>query len=186
MKKIIRLQFEDHGQDVLTWYVDLTGRVIATHPHQGSTWTKCTVQNVDELMCENQNKVIYTAPFLLPGEQAEVAYPVIDVDFQEVSLSEGAQKIIIEREEQIEKHNYTNGFDIEENREGQLITAARSLIILNMDIYDEHQRFRLKPAGWDSDRWLKMTSKPYPERLIIAGALIAAEYDRVSLNPEYS
>lgn len=36
------------------------------------------------------------------------------------------------------------------------------------------------PTGWDKSIWAKMCSKSYKERLIMAGALIAAELDRLT------
>ena len=36
------------------------------------------------------------------------------------------------------------------------------------------------PNGWDQEIWEKMIRKPHQERLIIAGALIAAELDRLN------
>ena len=33
--------------------------------------------------------------------------------------------------------------------------------------------------NWDEDLWQKMCNKSYKDRLIIAGALIAAEIDRL-------
>ena len=38
------------------------------------------------------------------------------------------------------------------------------------------------PYGWDKKIWQHMTNKPLKERLIIAGALIAAEIDRINYN----
>jgi len=36
------------------------------------------------------------------------------------------------------------------------------------------------PKGWDHKIWEKMCHKNYKKRLIIAGALIAAEIDRLN------
>ncbi len=36
------------------------------------------------------------------------------------------------------------------------------------------------PAGWDKQIWEHMLKKKHKQRLIIAGALIAAEIDRIT------
>ena len=38
----------------------------------------------------------------------------------------------------------------------------------------------LVPEGWSFELFKKMCNKPYKERLVIAGALIAAEIDRLN------
>jgi len=92
-------------------------------------------------------------------------------------MKSGIELIAIERQDQIEKHGrsisqdavYNSGF------EKPLTKAASALSI-------EHGHSLLhfmKPDGWDNDIWNKMICKPYKERLIIAGALIAAEIDRL-------
>lgn len=42
------------------------------------------------------------------------------------------------------------------------------------------KRLSVMPSDWDDTISLKMCSKSYKERLIIAGALIAAELDRLT------
>lgn len=86
--KILRLHFEDQGQDFLTWDVDLDGRVLEAQPFQASIWAKCTVQNIDEIMCENQKFVIYSAPFLMPGEWREIAYKITEVEYLEIESTD--------------------------------------------------------------------------------------------------
>jgi len=39
----------------------------------------------------------------------------------------------------------------------------------------------MKPKDWDFTTWRKMMKKSYKKRLIIAGALIAAEIDRMNM-----
>ncbi len=95
-------------------------------------------------------------------------------------MKTGIELIADERQEQIGKHGYTlqhdhdeydenieNGFDIIES---QLRDAV--IGVLNSD----RGEF---PAFWDETRVGKICAKPYKERLIIAGALIAAEIDRL-------
>lgn len=94
----------------------------------------------------------------------------------------GIELIAQERHEQIEKHGYTTERDIELYSDGygnfgsHLIKAAEGLL---WD-YIPLQYRKNAPKGWDKAIWLKMVSKPLKERLIMAGALIAAELDRLN------
>jgi hypothetical protein len=93
----------------------------------------------------------------------------------------GIQLITKERKEQIKKHGITVQQDKEDNTQHQLNLAAIMLTCppevldqrLKNDILEE-----LEDMGWDTELILKMLNKPYEKRLIIAGALIAAEIDR--------
>ena len=100
-------------------------------------------------------------------------------------MKTGAELIAEERQEQIEKHNRTIKHDVEENDSYQLSKAA-SVICLHEDDFNcaelEDFIYDFKPDKWKSDLWEKILKKSYKERLIIAGALIAAEIDRLQ-NP---
>jgi hypothetical protein len=89
-------------------------------------------------------------------------------------MKTGIELIAQERKEQIEKHGRNIQEDVEFNCDGELAQAATALL----DTEDE-KRFRQMPEMWDDDQCVRMTGKPYKERLIIAGALIAAEIDRL-------
>jgi len=104
------------------------------------------------------------------------------------SQKTGIELIAAERQEQLEKHGRTVEADVALNQHGQLSFAVVSLCS-EYDVDgnvrgDERVRIdhftRWRPMGWDKEIWLKMISKPYPERLVIAGALIAAEIDRLN------
>lgn len=91
-------------------------------------------------------------------------------------MKTGIELIAQERQEQIDKHGRTLSQDKEYNKDSQLQDAARGLI-------EEPRRARYRnipPIGWDLSIWQKMWDKSYKERLIIAGALIAAEIDRIN------
>lgn len=90
---------------------------------------------------------------------------------------EGVMQIAFERMEQIEKHGRALLLDAEENNNNQLSLGA--LMLLSVD-YEEGIDSEAYPDGWDKDICLKMINKSYKERLIIAGALIAAEIDRLN------
>jgi hypothetical protein len=96
-------------------------------------------------------------------------------------MKTGVELIAQERQEQIEKHNRSIEVDVILNTKGQLSEAAAMLA------YNESNCLELDeialdhcPEGWDQQIWSKMVYKPYKERLIIAGALIAAEIDRLN------
>jgi hypothetical protein len=88
-------------------------------------------------------------------------------------MKTGIELIAAERAEQIEKHGYTTELD-KNNTSHQLSEAAR--ILSKFSINEE---FDHRPTGWDRNIWERMCVKPHKDRLIIAGALIAAEIDRL-------
>lgn len=90
------------------------------------------------------------------------------------TVMNGIERIAVERQEQIHKHQRTVLHDVLQNKNCQLTFGAERLVIPELDVYNYNA-----PDGWDEKLWEKMTSKPYKERLIIAGALIAAEIDRL-------
>jgi len=90
----------------------------------------------------------------------------------------GIELISKEREEQISKHHRTIEKDVENNSYKQLAGAAHGLLAKDFDEYPPDY-FEVIPPGWNEESYKKMFDKPYKERLIIAGALIAAELDRL-------
>lgn len=91
------------------------------------------------------------------------------------AMKSGIELIAQERMEQVEKHGRTIHLDVIENSHRELRYGAVAL--LSDDL-------RQMPLAWDESICLKMINKPYKERLIIAGALIAAEIDRLNANGE--
>lgn len=85
----------------------------------------------------------------------------------------GIELIAQERKEQIEKHGRTIEADVKYNNRRQLTSGAKRLIEIHPDPLNA-------PNDWDVDTWQRMCRKGYKERLIIAGALIAAEIDRLN------
>lgn len=92
-------------------------------------------------------------------------------------MKTGIELIAIERQEQIEKHGRTIESDINNNKAYQLTEAAA--VLLTEKVRSAKQRFSLMPDDWDDEISLKMCRKSRKERLIIAGALIAAELDKI-------
>jgi hypothetical protein len=88
----------------------------------------------------------------------------------------GIELIAQERSEQIEKHGITIEIDAKTNDFNQLRNAA----IMLLDGYTSADEYNSTPFKWDEPKWDHMMSKPKKERLIIAGALIAAEIDRLT------
>lgn len=95
----------------------------------------------------------------------------------------GIELIAKERTEQIEKHGRSIEDDAKWNDRNELSIAASMLVVdyphVCLEIEDVEENHC--PDGWDRSIWSKMVRKPYKERLIIAGALIAAEIDRLQL-----
>lgn len=91
-------------------------------------------------------------------------------------MKTGIELISKERQEQINKHNRTIQKDIEENNNKQLAIGAEMLLAAEHEEGIDRLSY---PDGWDEEICDKMLSKSYKDRLIIAGALIAAEIDRL-------
>jgi hypothetical protein len=95
----------------------------------------------------------------------------------------GVAAIAKEREEQIYKHGRSVESDKKENSEFQLADAASALILPVPEGMEEayyQGQGDYPPVGWDKEIWKNMLHKDYKSRLIVAGALIAAEIDRIS------
>lgn len=90
-------------------------------------------------------------------------------------MKTGIELIAEERAEQLLKHNRTIEKDVKENGSYQLAIGASKLLAYPAECHD----YQTPPNGWSVDIYKKMRDKPYKERLIIAGALIAAELDRL-------
>lgn len=102
----------------------------------------------------------------------------------------GIDLIAKERQEQLIKHKRSIKADVELNKNGQLIDAVTQLI--NVDNQSGSLSKTLSrlggttiigfntPVNWDKKIFGKMIGKSYKERLIISGALIAAEIDRLN------
>lgn len=88
-------------------------------------------------------------------------------------MKTGIELIAEERHEQIEKYGRTIALDVQENTRFQLRDGAAELVGIMRNRYERC------PVGWSEKIWQKMCDKGYKERLIIAGALIAAEIDRI-------
>ncbi len=86
-----------------------------------------------------------------------------------IDMKTGTELIAIERQEQIEKHKWDKEHD-KSHVDGELKFAA---------LYALGEKSKLQPYAWD---WFrdKMEGKTEVEKLVIAGALIASEIDRLN------
>lgn len=89
----------------------------------------------------------------------------IDTEF-----SSGLLKVIQERIDQVYNHKQTIEDDVLHNPEKQLIEGAIALL---------KGRLNIMPISWIPVRCRKMLEKSEKERIIIAAALLIAEYDRL-------
>lgn len=88
----------------------------------------------------------------------------------------GIELIAKERQEQIIKHGRTVKYDSTENRDGELQIGARALLG-GWNVCEF-------PRAWNLKICKRMYNKNRIEKLIIAGALIAAEIDRLNYKEE--
>ncbi len=88
-------------------------------------------------------------------------------------MKTGIELIAEERREQIEKHGRTIESDVRFNSHGELADAA----VATLD-YDSGYS-SIFPLKWDEKIVDHIKNKSFFDRLIIAGALIAAELDRL-------
>jgi len=98
-------------------------------------------------------------------------------------MKTGTELIMNERAHQIVNHGRTARHDFLNNKHGELIHAAREMSIPNLVITPEYL-VASRPKEWSASMWEKMCGKPYIERLVIAGALIAAEIDRLIMQKD--
>jgi len=87
----------------------------------------------------------------------------------------GIELITEERQKQITKHGFTGEHHANHPEwydKGQLIEAANTL---SMKVINQCS----VPLNWDIAWFSNLVNRSYEERLVIAGALIAAEIDRL-------
>lgn len=96
-------------------------------------------------------------------------------------MKTGIELITEERQKQIDKHGFTAEHHFLNSdkwySKDQLKTAAKYLLDENIN-EDELNNF--VPINWDKEWFVKLNKKESKKRLIIAGALIAAELDRLN------
>jgi len=90
-------------------------------------------------------------------------------------MKTGIELIAIERKEQLSKHGRSIDYDANKNSNGEMRYAAKYLLALN-----NYKPVSEWPSKWDLGykNYLD-THKTDIEKLVIAGALIAAEIDRL-------
>ena len=91
-------------------------------------------------------------------------------------MKSGIELIKQEREKQISKHRFTGEHHFNHPEwydKNQLIEAANTLSMKEI-------KSCLVPFNWDIVWFSDLCNRPYKERLVIAGALIASEIDRLN------
>jgi len=88
----------------------------------------------------------------------------------------GLDLISKERQEQFEKHGITISDDALNHTKGELSEVVSLICLPNIGCGNIEV-----PKTFNKDMFNKILNKPYKERLVIAGALICAELDRVEL-----
>ena len=91
----------------------------------------------------------------------------------------GIELIKKEREDQLLKHGIPIYGDVRYNSMPTSYHDLTPLILGAIYILDDSGEFIDKPEHWDEEMLENILSKDYEDRLVIAGALIAAEIDRV-------
>lgn len=71
------LEFEDHGQDFLTWTLDENDMVCECKPFQGSIWCGSEVLNADEL----QQGLETMVEIKKGNDYFTVKYPVASISY---------------------------------------------------------------------------------------------------------
>lgn len=108
---------------------------------------------------------------------------VNEQDYFIFTPSSGIGQITKERAEQIFKHHRTIKKDSVENPNKQLSLGA----LLLLKLYnDESVTIDSFPKEWDRAICTKMMNKSYKDLLVIAGALIAAELDRLKFDEKHT
>ena len=101
-------------------------------------------------------------------------------------MKTGIELITEERQKQIDKHGFTAAHHVVNSEKwysrNQMAKAAIFLLDPNTLPIEEFQQNI--PLNWDRVWFTNLNSRDSKERLIIAGALIAAELDRLNLIEE--
>lgn len=145
---------------------------LAWHWYEGSSSGWHT-----KIALEDWDKIEYLDESIPSSEPAKESQPI----------GNGISLIAMERREQIEKHGRTVEKDIELNGRYQITHAARMLAWApDEEGFDLMRDGPFIPEGWSKEIWHKMMDKSYRQRLVIAGALIAAELDRLTYDGQSS
>lgn len=76
-----QIEFEDHGQDFLTWRIDRLGRVVDCQPFQASVWVGGYVLNHEALALGGQ--VVYMHRRM--DAPIAIKYPILQMENKEVA-----------------------------------------------------------------------------------------------------
>ncbi|RQO37927.1 hypothetical protein DBR39_13645 [Chryseobacterium sp. KBW03] len=96
-----------------------------------------------------------------------------------IPITNGVLMIAKERQKQIDKHGFTAEYHVnhpEYYEDKQLIQATVTLLLQDLAPHDLVTEI---PTNWDAVRFQDLIDRGHIERLTIAGALLAAELDRL-------
>lgn len=155
---------------------DATGAVIASWVYETEIpHSTFDIMEEGELYCRGivfsmNDLVSNTEPPPSPITEEEAKVTITSTKEKQL-IGAGIIQIQKEREEQVRKHGNSLDSDVANNGDGQLAEGARMLLM--------EEPPEKPPKHWSETRWNHMRSKPYKNRLVIAGALVAAELDRL-------
>jgi hypothetical protein len=95
-------------------------------------------------------------------------------------MKTGVELIAEERQKQIDKHGFTAEHHVNHDVWYENFQLQLAAVTLLMHEFEEQIEVEANlPEGWELEWFLRLNAKDRRERLIIAGALIAAELDRI-------
>lgn len=101
-------------------------------------------------------------------------------------MKTGIELIAVERQKQIDKHGFTAEHHVVNSEKwyskDQMAKAA--IFLLDPNTLSTEELQSNVPLNWDKEWFKTLNSRDSKERLIIAGALIAAELDRLNFMEE--
>lgn len=101
---------------------------------------------------------------------------------RDTSMTTGVELIMQERDKQIERYGFTAKHHVDNDEYYLDHQIAEAVIgLLSPEVHGACPEKVGAPEGWDADWFTRMMLKTERERLIIAGALLSAELDRVQL-----
>ncbi|MBO6184223.1 MAG: hypothetical protein J6O88_05935 [Chryseobacterium sp.] len=96
------------------------------------------------------------------------------------NMTTGVGLIATERQKQIEKHGFTGQYHLDYHEGYTSNQLSKAAVTLLMPDLIPNLGWTSVPENWDKEWFEKLMNKETKERLIIAGALIAAELDRLN------
>jgi len=139
------------------------------------------IYDVDEAI--DTIEVFYKNNFVCNTKFSEYVADSTNSKKLQIGNLEGIELIDKERNEQLIKHGFSVESDVANygasSQFGVLADVAKACIGIRYFDGNHISYSKEFPFGWPKESAIAIAHKPYRERLIIAGALIAAEIDRL-------